>query len=295
MGNQNCKLESLDLYKNIINDDNVVELVASLVNGCTLKKLDLGQNTSISTTGWMAIMRLIQHTKCNLEVLATGGNTIDDEVTTTLAASLTQNCSLKSLDLGHCSLITLSGWTEISTAFSNPGCTLESLSLRHSHIGEDVATILANSLGNNATLNILNIEGNLLIIDAAWNKIAVLLCNGSSIESTYGSNHKLTSLLAINHHHILPQYLTQYLKLNENNKHGNGSQKFIRCHLSGRFSMGPFVEMNVELLVHLLASLGKVDPGNDRFSGENNLISQSALFHFLRKFKFFLVHYYYEH
>lgn len=131
------ELRSLDLRNNGIDDEGVKHLTLALAKNGTLQKLDLSHNASITIRGWLAVSALLESPKSNLQELSLCNNEIDDEGAISFANALTNNCTLKALDLNSNYSITNKGWSAFSkilcgtstinrTYFSNH--TIESVS-----------------------------------------------------------------------------------------------------------------------------------------------------------------------
>lgn len=107
-----------------------------------------------------------------------------------------------------------------------------------------------------------------------WPEFSTALCNTSDINSTYQSNHTLEDL-----GYQVPDRIRSYLYLNKMDAQCKGRCKI----LAGNCSMEPFAEMEVELLVHVLAwSASQALRLRAAFWALSARVSQSALFHFLR-------------
>ena len=76
--NPNSRLAVLGLSASGINDEKAVILANSLDGNSTLKELHLGNNLSVTETGWIAIFTALGNTRCILEKLSLRANFIDD-------------------------------------------------------------------------------------------------------------------------------------------------------------------------------------------------------------------------
>ena len=112
--------------------------------------------------------------------------------------------SLKHLDLSQ-NNITKTEWQHISTALACPESNLKELCIRNCGIDNEIIRILAASLTHNEKLKRLDMRYN-NITQEGWDAFIQLLCNTSSLESTFNSNHTLSYLGdGINHDATLPQ------------------------------------------------------------------------------------------
>ena len=125
----NCDtlLEELHLFSNNINDAAVTSMVDALNGIESLTCLDVANNPSISSTGWIALSALLQHPNSSLSVLTLtnhGVNTINDEVVASYANALLNNKSITTLAFG-CDYgsarnnITARGWDALANVLCN--------------------------------------------------------------------------------------------------------------------------------------------------------------------------------
>ena len=85
------------------------------------------------------------------------------------------------------------GFITLSNLLQHEGSTLTNLLLGNTGIGDEGIEILANSLKDNTKLRELNLENNNDTTVKGRRALLILLNDISSIESTYNSNHTLTS------------------------------------------------------------------------------------------------------
>ena len=149
----------------------------------------------------------------------------------TLAAALTNASSLRLLNLSRNRSITATGLRVLSRLFQS-ACPLETLLLEGMNIGDEGAEVLANGLVGNTSLKHLAITlDSAGIASAGWSALSKLLCDDSSINNTYQSNHTLEHIggdyyCRLNpdggpdlfhsrgHFRDLPSKLARYLKIN---------------------------------------------------------------------------------
>ncbi len=72
----------------------------------------------------------------------------------------------------------------------NPNSKMKKLDLGENDFDDEVAIDFADALANNTALKTLTIGGTDLS-DRIWNALSCVLCDKSSIENTYTSNHTL--------------------------------------------------------------------------------------------------------
>ena len=113
-------LEELDLTFNTIDDAGIPPLAIALSNASSLSCLRLGDNSSVTPAGWMALSTLLRPGSSLEELYLSSGNNINDETVIGFANVLVNNTSTKTLTLGYSgSPITLMGWEAITNVLCN--------------------------------------------------------------------------------------------------------------------------------------------------------------------------------
>ena len=169
-------------------------------------------------------------------------NSISDEQLLPIIEAVRGHHSLEVLNLNGNS-IGNAGCEALSTLLRDPNCNLRILSLaNNSFIDNEGATILANSLDNNAKLEYLHLYND-TIDQNVQNVFLRLLCNTSTINNTYISNHTLETLSLP--HQTEGEQLDSLLNLNEEmNKSHVAIKKILKYHPN--IDMEPFFEWNME-------------------------------------------------
>ena len=131
----------------------------------------------------------------------------------------------------------------------------------HLKLPEDVLTLMADALSENCSLTHLMSGSNFSA--SAWTRFELALCDASSIESTYLSNHTLREIETRRSHSAqMPDSVASYLRLNRlySSKMKIARLKIIKHHFSdSSFIMQPFTDMNVKVLPYAMtwmANLG---------------------------------------
>ena len=127
----------------------------------------------------------------------------------------------------------------------------------------------ASSLVNNTKLKELILEGDDTpreeVTITNWDALSFVLCNKSSINETFNSNHTLETVSSEwNERHILPSDLRvrALLQLNRDNIEAEASRrKIIDVHFSGDF-MQPFIVMELKALPHVIAWVARDEYGS---------------------------------
>eukprot|EP00985_Skeletonema_marinoi_P024795 scaffold17578_cov73-Skeletonema_marinoi.AAC.1 len=182
-------LKKLNLSNNRISDQGIQDLVGSLVN-CSLEDLYLSHN-SFSVFGLRSLGTLVQRAT-RLKSLCLRNNAIDDEGMQCLVEGIVNCCSLQTLDLSNNQSITAAGLTSLFPFFRSDNCCLEELWLREINFGDEGAAALANGLIGNESLTTLpfSLDGSGMT-SRGWAAFSKLLCDTTSVNNTYLSNHTL--------------------------------------------------------------------------------------------------------
>jgi hypothetical protein len=189
-----CALEILNLDSVGLNNDSIISLRTVIANNSRLRELKLRDN-NVTTDGWVNFLTFPNNAK--LEKLYLGYNpNINDQALDVFRNSLTNNRWLKDLHFGDLTNVTTAGWTSFSCVLRNPNSLLEKLRLipqggYHTNNADDTyntAISFADALTNNKRLRELTIGSSTEI----YAPFAHILCNSSSIMSTYNSNHILS-------------------------------------------------------------------------------------------------------
>ena len=226
-----------------ISDKGSVDIITSLSMHPNLLKLIMNRNR-IGTNGCMALATLLQHSCTELQTLHLANNEIDDEGIDALAPAL-ENSSLSLLKLNHSLSVTTKGWRRLASALEAPNTKLKSLSIVGSNIDDEALTVFATSLVNNRTLTWLDIWSNYLMpsfTEIGLEALSKLLCDTSSINSTFLSNHILTSVGQTSENQLVP-----LLTLNGREDKKEVAMIKILQH-NNAFDMTPFFEWEFKVL-----------------------------------------------
>ncbi|KAK1737723.1 leucine-rich repeat protein [Skeletonema marinoi] len=219
---RNSKLKKLDLSFNDIDDEGLQSLLRGIANCRNLVELRLIGNNQITLVGLRALSGFFQSESCRLEslnldrvdvgnegaiILATGlvdykllkhldlsGAAIGDEGMAALVSGLTTaaNTGLETLKLSGNSFTT-AGIRSLSTLIQSKRSTLTDLSIKYMRIDYDGISILADALTHNTSLESLFLDPDGSIYEGS-NIFSRLLCDTSSINNIYLSNHTLQTI-----------------------------------------------------------------------------------------------------
>jgi hypothetical protein len=174
----------------------------------------------------------------NLKTLDLDGNEIDDQGLQALAAGM-NNSALEFLYLSG-NLITAVGLRSLSTYFQSERCCLETLSLYWVNLGDAGVVALADGLIGNKSLTSLRFHPHQSgITHDGWAAFSKLLCDPSSSNSTYHSNHIIKRI-----GENTPLDIRQYLELN--GYPHPAIHKILKSHPD--LDMEPFFQWKLKLL-----------------------------------------------
>ena len=138
--------------------------------------------------------KLRGNTTKQLRTLNLNRNNIDDEGVEFLVHALSSCNQLQELHLSSNRSITKRGWKTVSTLLELPDSNLEEIDLSRNNINDEVALIFVNSLRSNCKVKILDLHDNDGITVEGWMHFSKLLCDTSSVNKIYLSNHTLEGL-----------------------------------------------------------------------------------------------------
>jgi len=105
-----------------------------------------------------------------------------------------------------------------------------------------------------------------------------VLCNKTSINATFNSNHTLERILepVMGSESLLPSDLQTLLQLNrESTEMEAARRKILKVHFGGDFNMQPFNDMDLKALPHAITWMARDEHGS------------SLLYQFVRNTTFF--------
>ena len=190
---QHKSMKDFFFYQNNITSDEAFSVVCeALRSHPQLEKLYLEQN-NIGRDGCRALGNMLSSWHApNLQYLNLGNNSIDDGGLQALVDGM-MNCSnLERLILSGNRSITAAGLRSLSTLFQSENFVLKELWLERMNIGDDGATALVDGLvGNTSLMHLIFDVDTAGITEVGWSAFSKLLCDTSSNNNTYLSNHTL--------------------------------------------------------------------------------------------------------
>ena len=126
-------------------------------------------------------------------------------------------------------------------------------------INDEVLYSFAGALANNNKLKGLDPNSVVYyskVTSNGYEAMTYMLCNTSSILSTFNSNHTLQLFYHKFDQGSLPNELSSLLRLNRESSVSEAARlKIIKSHFSGsEINMQPFMEMNLNVRPHAIAS-----------------------------------------
>lgn len=197
--------------------------------------------------------------------------------------------ALKQLCLTGNSSITSSGLWTVTSLMSTPNCQLEQLWLYHMNIGDEGAAVLTDGLVKNKSLRKLWFNPTTCgITSTGWDGFKNMLCDTSSINNTYLSNH---TLQLIGKHYSnyapsddqIPRDIRHHLRMH--NKYANNPPskiaklKILQQHKNMR--MDSFLEKNLMFLPLIAAWFQNI--GGTKYES----MKLSCIYQFVRGLPFF--------
>jgi len=281
-----CKVKHLNIAANGLNCE-CSEILAGALSeeSGTLEELILVECGRIKEIGWEAFARLLESPHCKIKYfhcgMTSGGDIISNSLSTNKTLTklsldvqtdeavislvnwmATSNNSLVDLTFGDFSSLGAQSYIALASNLSSPGCTLTRLGIHSWSVSDESAIVFTDALKVNKSLLSLSLSGR---CKWQWNLFENALCDGSSIEATYLSNHTLQKI-SYGHCGEKPSdEVSLYLGMNElsRTKLEAAGLKIYSKHLSkDGFSMEPFENMSLKIMPHVIAYMGK---GGDRF------------------------------
>jgi len=170
-------LERIDLCDNEISEANAAELINTLntMPGLhNLLDLCLGGNI-LCDAACEALCSLLTNPACQIQHLDLRFTCLEDDDLDELVDALTENNTLRSLNLICLDDVTSSGWRRLSSYLSSPNCSLEKIWLGGNRIWDATAAPLRNALVGHRTLKCLDLCMSCFVPRSGWRQISKCL------------------------------------------------------------------------------------------------------------------------
>jgi hypothetical protein len=255
-------LKHLSVKDTEVVDEGFTEIATTLRSQSQLEYLDLYDN-SIGRDGCIALGNTLSRWPVSnkLENLRIGNNTIDDEGLQALVSGMMNCRSLKRLSLSHNQSITAAGLRSLFPLLQSESHYLEKLLLYGINVGDDGAIALAEGLRGNKSLKELWLYPSTSGITAVgWSAFSKLLCDTSTINNTYLSNHTLTKIGDYGHdNEATPRGIQRLLTTNTyRNRQWAAIYKILQSHPD--LDMEPFIKLKMKSLPSVMSWFERVEP-----------------------------------
>ena len=269
------ELKSISLIWSDLGDGNAVDLIAALNMHPQLEQITVDNTIRMGMKDIRAMATLLQWTTTELHTLHLKSAGIDDEGIAVLVPALINCVSIRNLDLSENPLITTRGWWALSSSLESPRCILEELHLTGCNVDDEALDIFADALSDNCRLKSLTFNSNVITTEG-WAAISQLLCDTSSINKTFSSNHTL-QVLGFG----LPNSASSHLILNRNaDKKLVAMTKILNNHRD--FDMKPFFEWEFKVLPTILHWLDMAAAHRVRSNANIEQRKLSAIYQYIR-------------
>jgi Ran GTPase-activating protein (RanGAP) involved in mRNA processing and transport len=254
---QNLKsdLESLDIGRNLLDNDIAIALSNVLVNVTSLKALDISYNPLVARDGWQAFFESFPCPGSSLETLRLSSNRIRNNGIAVLMDKISDSSAIQELHLDFNKFSNLEPFVAL---LQYPMSALKVLKLTGT-LTDDIAVMFANALAFNKNLKELTFSDRPTRLTIGSKAISNLLCNRSSIVATLYSNHTLEKLSGTRR----TDNIRDSLRMNRrNSKEEAAREKILKYHiLNGSGDTDQFSLMAREVLPHAMSWIGRDDAG----------------------------------
>jgi len=274
-------LKCLYLSDNSIGNEGLSSLVDALQTCTGLETLNLSRNDfSSAAAGLGSLSTLLQRYEVNLKNLELSSCRINDEGLRALSQGAANHC--EEIDLFPNESITSTGLSYLSSSIRSDSCRLETLDLRGIPVGDNEMEVLALGLAGNKSvrsLYLVDLGDDISVTSAGWLAFTTALCDTSSVNSTYLSNHTLCNICigedidtnieeyilpfiprqdAIWGETIQPQQISRYLQLNGRHPRYAARCKILMSHK--HLDMAPLLHWGLKFLPLAVAWFERAKP-----------------------------------
>lgn len=263
--------------------------LATLLRWTTVKlhTLNLGYNMINSNSGAAEILAGALSNNTSLRNFCLRDNAMDDEGLDAITRALAHNRELRVLDLSYNGPITMRGLKSLAALLENENSSLEEICFLGNNVSNEGALVFAQALSKNSKLMKLGLNENHITAEG-WSAFSKLLCDPSSVNRTFLSNHTLhhcappknaprRSLLR------MPKDTRTYLKLNGSSmdKKHVAMVKILKYH--SEFNMKPLFEWDLKALPHAIGWFERADScTSSDYDSQIGKMKLSSLYQFIR-------------
>jgi hypothetical protein len=280
------RLKLLTMDSTGIGDERFAEIATTLRSQSHLEYL-IFDNNNIGRSGCVALGNTLSRLPAsnNLKTLHLSGNVIDDVGLQALAEGMMNCHSLTTIYLGGNRSITAAGLSSLSPLLQSESHSLVKVSLFNINFRDDGAIALAEGLRGNKTLKELWLSPETAgITSVGWSAFSRLLCDTSTVNRTYLSNHTLTKICGYGEtNEGIPEDIQRLLTTNRNlNRQGAAVYKILRSHPD--LDMEPFFKLKMKFLPVVISWLQRARPSRLGTESKKKSASRkiSALYKFVR-------------
>jgi Ran GTPase-activating protein (RanGAP) involved in mRNA processing and transport len=204
LGSPNCSLLELSISDCDINDEGALAFALALGENNSLVTLDMAGNRNISSSGWIDCLHILRQHEIRLQKLDLSRNKIDDLGATLLVTILVKMSPLVSFKLLDVMSISADGWREFADVISPRSASkLHDLRLGRGSgslferevtppLDDSVMICFSGALIGNTSLSHISMRG-YEVSEAGRRALANCLCDKSSLNNTFYSNHTMQS------------------------------------------------------------------------------------------------------
>eukprot|EP00984_Skeletonema_dohrnii_P018045 scaffold8340_cov91-Skeletonema_dohrnii-CCMP3373.AAC.1 len=244
-------LELLILTNSSIGNEELLALVTGLTNCTSLETLRLSRNNfSSAEAGLGSLSNWLQRDIVNVKYLGLSCCSINDEGLHALSQGAANHC--EELDLIGNESITATGLSYLSDSIRSHSCCVETLHLQGIPVGDNEMEVLARGLADNKSvrnlgLNLDDLHDDISVHSSGWIAFSTALCDTSSVNSTYLSNHTICDIWDEEDGEAIPhQDIALYLRLNEQHPQYAARCKILMSH--PHLDMAPLLHWGLKLL-----------------------------------------------
>ena len=228
-----------------------------------------------------ALAGLIQWTTKDLQLLEICGSDIDDEGVETLTHALAHT-DLRKLIITCNGTITMKGWKTVATLLERPDCNIKDLELYRNNLRDEGASFFVDALSSNSSLKTINLDHNGIIGGLPFYK---LLCDTSSVNKTYLSNHTLTHVSLKGNTLYTEREAVEYMKLNRENKKNKSRTARIKIlDNHSHFDMHPFFQWDIKALPIIINWFSKAAVCTIGYGKKIRVNKLSSIYDFVKEF-----------
>eukprot|EP00984_Skeletonema_dohrnii_P005552 scaffold1956_cov93-Skeletonema_dohrnii-CCMP3373.AAC.2 len=282
MAVEQCRHNSLirfDLENSNGSEESFSEIATALGTQSQLVELLLGRN-NIGRDGCVALGNTLRGWRSsNLKFIALSNNNIDDLGLQALVEGMS-NCSiLEDLYLSNNRSITAAGLRFMSPLLQSESCSLQCIMLDNINFGDEGAIVLAEGLrGNKSLSRLVFAPTSAGVTDVGWSAFSKLLCDTSSINNTYLSNHTLEWVGDTFYGMTIPPDIRLCIAWNKDQRTDAAVRKILTSH--SHFDMKPFFQWKLKFLPVMVAWFERAQGNESEKSLERRKLS--SMYDFVR-------------